>query len=165
LPTKETTEAIGIVRKKCLLCIVILATISTGASAHGRRAHGHAPLLHHVSAAVFPRVGIATWYARTDKHGRVVHKNANGFHKTTSDHELLDPHGMTCATNGVPFNTIIKVTDLSTGTSIIVRVNDRMTARAPHIIDLTVAAAEKLGIKQKGKTMVRLEPIEVAETK
>ena len=46
-----------------------------------------------------------------------------------------------------------------------VRVNDRMTARAPHIIDLTVAAAEKLGIKEKGKTIVRLEPVEVAEMK
>lgn len=152
-------------RKTCLICIVILATFSTGALARGHRTHGHAPT-HHVSDTVaFPRVGIATWYARTDKHGRMIHKNKNGFHTTTSDHELLDPHAMTCATNGVPFNTLIKVTDLSTGASIVVRVNDRMTAHAPHIIDLTVAAAEKLGIKEKGKTIVRLEPVEVAEMK
>jgi rare lipoprotein A len=71
---------------------------------------------------------------------------------------------MTCASPYLPFNTMVRVIDLKTGKSIVVRVNDRMPRRGRDI-DLTIAAANNLGIRQRGKVHVRLEPMEVAEIK
>ena len=68
-----------------------------------------------------------------------------------------DPHGLTAAHRTLPFGTRLRVTDLSTGQSVTVRVNDRGPYVAGRIVDLTSSAAEELGITERGIAMVKLE--------
>jgi rare lipoprotein A len=134
--------------------------ISTSAVARGHHAHGqhkHTRDTHHVES---PNIGVASWYGIAGGH-----KNKNGFHKFTSNGEHFDPlHSMTCAHKSIPFNTVLKVTDLSSGKVIFVRVNDRMPS-GPHKLDLTIAAAKALGIYDKGIAKVEFDPVEVAEAR
>jgi len=83
-----------------------------------------------------------------------------GFHgKTTASGEIFNQNDMTAAHKTLPFNTKLKVTDLKTGRSVIVRVNDRGPYSGGRIIDLSKKAAEKLGIKERGHASVKLEII------
>ena len=74
---------------------------------------------------------------------------------------------MTCAHRNLPFNTIVEVENINTGKVIYVRVNDRMRAKPPRIIDLTAGAAKALGIFNTGIAKVKIKPlpipVEVAE--
>jgi len=92
--------------------------------------------------------GTASYYA--DKfNGR---ETANG--------EIYDSKKMTAACNQLPLGTWIRVTNLSNQRSVIVKTNDRMHARMTRIVDLSRAAAEKLGYIGKGLTRVRVEVLE-----
>ena len=83
-----------------------------------------------------------------------------GYHgKTTANGEKFNQNDMTAAHKTLPFNTKLKVTDLQTGRSVIVRVNDRGPYVDGRIIDLSKKAAERLGIKEKGTASVKLEII------
>ncbi len=93
------------------------------------------------------QIGIASYYGPR-WHGR---RTANG--------EILNLNELTAAHKTLPFNTIVKVTDLDTGRSIIVRINDRGPYISGRIIDLTDYAAKKLGILQKGIARVKLEVV------
>lgn len=93
----------------------------------------------------YDQVGIASWYGP-------------GFHgKKTSSGEIYDMNAMTAAHKSLPFNTIVKVVDLNTGRSVIVRINDRGPFIPGRIIDLSYAAAQALGIAQKGTARVGLK--------
>ena len=90
-------------------------------------------------------VGQASWYGP-------------GFHgKTTANGEKFNQNAMTAAHKTLPFNTNVKITDLETGKSVVVRINDRGPYAKGRIIDLSKRAAEKLGMKEKGHTKVKLE--------
>ncbi|HEY0263908.1 MAG TPA: septal ring lytic transglycosylase RlpA family protein [Granulicella sp.] len=89
--------------------------------------------------------GIASWY------GAVLHG-----HKTASG-ETFDMNQMTACHRTLPFGTMVKVTDTHTGKSVIVRINDRGVLFADRVIDLSRAAAERLGIRSKGVASVRLK--------
>lgn len=93
------------------------------------------------------QVGIASYYG-PKWNGR---RTANG--------EILDLNKLTAAHKSLPFNTLVKVTDLETGKSIIVRINDRGPYVKGRIIDLTDSAARELGILQKGIAKVKIEVI------
>jgi rare lipoprotein A len=81
-----------------------------------------------------------------------------GYHgKTTANGEKFNQNAMTAAHKTLPFNTRVKVTDLETGKSVIVRINDRGPYAKGRIIDLSKKAAEKLGMKEKGHAQVKLE--------
>ena len=77
--------------------------------------------------------------------------------KTTANGEKFNQNAMTAAHKTLPFNTKVKVTDLSTGKSVVVRINDRGPYAKDRIIDLSKKAAEKLGMKEKGHAQVKLE--------
>jgi rare lipoprotein A len=89
--------------------------------------------------------GIATWY------GRVLdgHRTASG--------ERFNMMAMTCASKTLPFGTLVKVVDVDTHKSVVVRVNDRGELPDNHIIDLSYAAARELGTLKTGVANVRLE--------
>ncbi|HHH85059.1 MAG TPA: septal ring lytic transglycosylase RlpA family protein [Firmicutes bacterium] len=91
--------------------------------------------------------GIASWYG-PGFHGR---KTANG--------ETYNMYEMTAAHKALPFNTRVKVIDLETGRSVIVRINDRGPFVAGRIIDLSYAAARALGMEKKGTAHVELQVI------
>jgi rare lipoprotein A len=90
-------------------------------------------------------VGIASWYGP-------------GFHgKRTASGEIYDMYGISAAHKTLPFGTIVKVVDLETGKSVVVRINDRGPFIEGRIIDLSYGAALELGMVQKGLAKVGLK--------
>jgi rare lipoprotein A len=89
--------------------------------------------------------GIASWYGGR-WHGR---KTANG--------ERYNQNSMTAAHKKLPFNTRVRVTNLRTGKSCIVRINNRGPHIRGRVIDLSVAAAKKIGSHAGGLSRVKLE--------
>jgi rare lipoprotein A len=77
--------------------------------------------------------------------------------RITASGELYDQDKMTAAHNRLPLGTKIKVTNLRNKRSVIVRVNDRLHHRNPRLVDLSRAAAAKLGYIGRGITRVRVE--------
>ena len=92
--------------------------------------------------------GIASWYG-TKFDGR---KTSNG--------EIYDINKMTAAHKTLPLPTYVEVENLKTGKSVIVRVNDRGPFKAGRIIDLSFAAAQKLGISSEGTGLVEVRAID-----
>jgi rare lipoprotein A len=90
---------------------------------------------------------------------------ANRFNgKRTASGERLRLKALTAAHRTLPFGTEVKVTNAKTGKSVIVRINDR----GPHvkgcIIDLTHAAAEKIGLSRKaGHALVTVVPMDIGQ--
>ncbi len=97
------------------------------------------------------QTGIASYYG-PEWHGR---RTANG--------ERLNIHAMTAAHKRLPFGTRVKVTNLSNGKSVIVRINDRGPFVRGRIIDLTDGAARRIGITPRsGIARVRIEKLEIS---
>lgn len=95
----------------------------------------------------FVQEGIASWYG-----GRWIGRlTANGEHYHSGD--------VTAAHKKLPFNTPVRITDLKTGKSIIVRINNRGPFVKGRIIDLSVAAAKQLGTYDRGLARVRIEAL------
>ncbi|QIG78393.1 septal ring lytic transglycosylase RlpA family protein [Stakelama tenebrarum] len=97
------------------------------------------------SASHFTADGIASYYG-DEYQGRLT---ANG--------ERFDQNKLTAAHRTLPFNTVVRVTDPATGRQVAVRINDRGPFVPGRVIDLSRAAAERLGILQRGVAPVRLE--------
>jgi rare lipoprotein A len=95
-------------------------------------------------AGPYYEVGIASWYGP-------------GFHgNLTANGEVYNMYGISAAHKTLPFGTIVKVVEIETGRSVVVRINDRGPFIEGRIIDLSKGAAERLGIVQKGITKVGL---------
>ena len=77
--------------------------------------------------------------------------------KKTASGEVYDKNGLTASHKKLPYGTKVKVTNVETGKSVVVTVNDRMATRNPAVIDVTRRAAEELGFAKAGKTKVKLE--------
>ena len=74
-----------------------------------------------------------------------------GFHgKKAASGQRFDQNAMTAAHKSLPFGTVVRVTDQRTGKSVKVTINDRGPFHRNRIIDLSKAAAAKLGIKNAG---------------
>jgi rare lipoprotein A len=97
--------------------------------------------------------GIATWYGAM----RQGHWTASG--------ERFDEMAMTAAHKTLPFGTVLRVVNLKTNKSVVVRVNDRGVLPADHVIDLSYAAAVELGIVKTGVAPVRLDVIALGHPK
>ncbi len=80
---------------------------------------------------------------------------------TTASGETYDKRAMTCAHKTYPFGTVLKVTNMSNGNSVKVTVNDRGPFKAGRIVDVSGAAAEKLGMKMAGVVSVKVEIIKL----
>lgn len=74
----------------------------------------------------------------------------------TASGERCDPDLLTAAHRSAPFGSKLRVTNLATGQSVVVRVNDRGPFRAGRIIDLSHAAARELGMHRTGTARVGL---------
>ena len=97
--------------------------------------------------------GIASWYG-TKFHGL-----------RTSSGEPYDIYKMTAAHKTLPLPTYARVTNLKNGRSVIVKINDRGPFHANRIIDLSYAAAAKLGILEYGTGLVEVEAINTSAPK
>ena len=101
---------------------------------------------------------ITPLFSEVYKTGVTASYYAEDFHgKRTSNGERFNMNDYTCAHKSLPFNTILKVTNLANGKNCEVRVNDRGPFVATREIDLSKAAAVKLGMIGSGTTKVKLE--------
>jgi rare lipoprotein A len=95
--------------------------------------------------------GVASWYG-TKFHGR-----------RTSSGEPYDMFAMTAAHKHLPIPSYVRVTNLDNNESTVVRVNDRGPFAHGRIIDLSYAAAKKLGIVNLGTGRVKVEALDAQE--
>ena len=93
----------------------------------------------------FAEVGMASWY------GAELQDSA------TASGEPFNPQAMTAAHPSLPFGTIVRVTSVETGQTVKVKVNDRGPFAQGRVIDLSVSAAEKIGLTQDSEAKVRIE--------
>ena len=101
------------------------------------------------SSKGYRSTGIASWYG-TKFHGQ-----------STSNGDKYDLYEMTAAHKTLPIPTYVLVTNLENGKQAIVRVNDRGPFVSNRIIDLSYAAAVKLGYADKGTAFVEVAAIDV----
>ena len=74
----------------------------------------------------------------------------------TASGEKYDPELLTAAHKTLPFNTVVLVKSIRTGRSVVVRINDRGPYSKRRIIDLSEAAAKKIGIDRQGVAEVKI---------
>ncbi|HTH28457.1 MAG TPA: septal ring lytic transglycosylase RlpA family protein [Sphingobium sp.] len=99
----------------------------------------------------YDMLGYASWYG---------HESGN----TTANGERFRPDGISAAHTTLPLPTYVEVTALDTGRTILVRVNDRGPfAGGGRIIDLSMGAAEQLGIRARGHAAVRVRRVDPPE--
>jgi rare lipoprotein A len=83
-----------------------------------------------------------------------------GFHgKKAASGQRFNENAMTAAHRSLPFGTVVKVVDQRTGKAINVTINDRGPFHKGRIIDLSKAAATKLGFRNAGTTKVCIERV------
>jgi rare lipoprotein A len=95
----------------------------------------------------FRQRGMASWYGKR-YHGQ-----------KTSSGEVYDMYAMSAAHPTLPIPSYARVTSLANGRSVVVRINDRGPFHAARIIDVSYAAAHKLGFIQAGAAQVEVEAI------
>jgi rare lipoprotein A len=114
--------------------------------AHHRRvaaaSRTHTPFTTRPAAATDGSVGIASFYK---------------YEAKTASGEQFKPTELTAAHRTLPFGTRLRVTDVATGQSVTVRVNDRGPFVPGRVVDVSRAAAERLGMVDRGITKVKLE--------
>jgi rare lipoprotein A len=92
----------------------------------------------------FYQSGIASWYG-DDFQG-----------KATADGEIYDMHKLTAAHQTLPFHTLVEVENQENGKKVLVRINDRGPFLKDRIIDLSLQAAQRLAMTDKGTAAVTL---------
>lgn len=91
--------------------------------------------------------GVASWYGP-------------GFHgRKTSSGEVYDMHALTAAHNTLPLHTMVRVTNLDNNKDVVVRVNDRGPFVDDRVIDLSLNAAQQLGMVGPGIVPVQVSVI------
>ena len=102
-------------------------------------------------ALSYEETGTASWYGQEtlDQH--------NG--QLTAYGEIFDPSRPSAAHKYLPLPSLVKVTNLDTHASMVVRVNDRGPFVDNRIIDLSAEAAKQLGFFEKGTAKVKIEVI------
>ena len=127
--------------------------------AEPRSSHGNPPFYDvngqryevRASADNFVERGVASWYG-PDFHGH-----------NTSSGEVYDMYAMTAAHRTLPIPCYARVTNLSNGHSVLVRINDRGPFVANRIIDLSYSAASRLDIVRTGTAFVELRTVGVGD--
>ncbi len=100
----------------------------------------------------FKQRGVASWYG-TKFHG-----------KATANGEIYSLYDMSAAHRSLPIPVYVRVTNLQNGRQAVVRVNDRGPFHSDRVIDLSYAAAVKLGFAEQGTAPVEIEVIDTDNT-
>jgi rare lipoprotein A len=129
-------------RTVSLALLIALALFATGCASR------HAPAARRaVTVSAAPATGEASFYA------------ARFQGRPTASGERFDNNQLTAAHRTLPFGTKVRVTNLSNGRSVVVRVNDRGPYARGRIIDLSEAAARRIDMVRAGVARVRVEPL------
>jgi rare lipoprotein A len=100
----------------------------------------------------FVEIGMASWYGA--EHNR----------QPTAGGERFDMNALTAAHRSLPLNSMVRVTNLGNGRTVIVRINDRGPFAKDRIIDLSAKAARALGMAHDGVAHVKLELVDEGGT-
>jgi rare lipoprotein A len=104
---------------------------------------------------IYVETGLASWYGPPYHH----HRGANG--------EVYDQNALTAAHRTLPMNSVVRVTNQTTGHAVVVRITDRGPFVEDRIIDLSLAAAKAVDVWRPGTAEVRIEvlsaPAPIAE--
>jgi rare lipoprotein A len=132
-----------------VLAVTLGLTASLAASPTVKRENAGVPVNPPNGKTIAKRhwfqIGKASWYG----------KKFNG--RKTADGETYDMYAMTCAHRTAPLGSWIRVTNLKNNRSTLLRVNDRGPVPLNRIVDLSYAAAQKLGVE--GLAKVRVEEV------
>ncbi len=120
---------------------LLLAVVSCSA---GKSIRSDPPAVPETAGSEFFQSGIASWYG-DDFHG-----------KTTANGEVYDMHKLTAAHQTLPFHTMVEVENLENGKKVLVRINDRGPFLKNRIIDLSLQAAQRLAMTDKGTAAVTI---------
>ena len=97
---------------------------------------------------MYTETGYASWYGPHYNKRRA----ANG--------EVFDMDSMTAAHLTIPLNSVARVTNIKTGDSVLLRITDRGPFVSNRVIDLSKAAAQKVGVYRPGTALVKIEVLE-----
>ena len=129
--------------KRILLAFILLMQVMT--SLYAQSAADSIRRMHKKMPVALVDTGVASYY-HSKFHGRI-----------TASGELYDQDKLSAAHNRLPLGTKIKVTNLRNKRTVIVKVNDRLHHRNKRLVDLSRAAATKLGFIGRGITRVKVE--------
>jgi rare lipoprotein A len=119
-----------------LLMLAAIALVDCGGTTRLRRTPGPGGRIQH---------GRASWYGEKF-HGRL-----------TASGEAYDMNALTAAHRKLPFGTVVRVTSKVNGRSVTVRINDRGPFVKGRLIDLSAAAAARIGMQDEGVVEVKIE--------
>lgn len=102
----------------------------------------------------------------TEKGSASYYSSSMNGRKTSSG-EVFNNNLLTAAHKSMALGTMVKVTNLKNDSTVVLKVNDRLSKSSSHVIDVTLAAAKKLNFVRNGITTVTVEPLTKAneETK
>jgi hypothetical protein len=152
---RMTRQSFGILCSVTLTSVLILSTSAPArqkvselcnpeAAAHAAKLHANDKEKKNADCRT-TQFGIASWYGGHFQHRR------------TASGEPFDMNELTAAHPTLPLNSHVLVTNLATGRSVVVRINDRGPYIGDRIIDLSARAASELGMKQDGIARVRIQ--------
>lgn len=130
-------------KRVSIFCIVIFLVFSIDSCSHSSK-----PQTGQIIEAPPPEMNrvVASYYG--DQDGLSGKRTASG--------EIFKPHELTAAHKTLPFGTRVEVTNPANRKKVVVRINDRGPFISGRDLDLSVKAAESLGMKQSGTTMVEM---------
>jgi rare lipoprotein A (peptidoglycan hydrolase) len=135
--------------KKLIMGCMVAGLVALSAKSEAKLSTSVEP--PHLSSSVIPKeqhqVGVASWYG----------EDFQGY--TTASGEAFDLNGLTAAHPTLPFGTTIRVTNLRNSKNILLRVNDRGPHIGRRLVDVSWAAAKRLGFVHSGTTPVRVEVV------
>ncbi len=131
-----------------ILCAAFLMTTErTGQAVHASAAAPATPQQSQQRQHWF-QFGRASWYG----HALQGMPTANG--------EPYDMNAMTCAHRTLPLGSLVRITNLHNHRSLLLRVNDRGPMVSTRVVDLSYAAAKRLGFSAKGTARVRIDLVD-----
>jgi rare lipoprotein A len=127
----------------------LLTSTRTGSSVHAEQTVSNAVKAQTVHHQHWFQFGRASWYGHA----------LQGLPTATG--EAYDMNAMTCAHRTLPLGSLVRVTNLRNHRSLVLRVNDRGPMIESRVVDLSYAAAKRLGFSQRGTVRVRLDLVAV----
>lgn len=131
-----------------------VATARTGSAVHAavpQALNDRSPSLHEHRQHWF-EFGRASWYGHA----------LQGLPTATG--EAYDMNAMTCAHRTLPLGSLVRVTNLRNHRSLVLRVNDRGPMVETRVVDLSYAAAKRLGFSARGTAKVRIDLVDAKPT-
>jgi rare lipoprotein A len=133
--------------KRLVIGCAVVGVIGLSPKSEARLSTSVAPLRLSVVPKEKHEIGVASWY------GQEFQGN------TTASGEVYDLNGLTAAHPTLPFGTTIRVTNLKNNKNILLRINDRGPHIRQRLVDVSWAAAKRLGFVRSGITRVRVEVV------